>query len=376
MINRTKSERKRWCVDKSLGIFFDTMRNVMKKTVESVMAGQPDKLCDQIADAIVDEYVRRDKDARVDVNILGSHGMIMIGGEVNSVADFDLGALAKQVYQELGYPDDVEVFVNVEDQSSETKRSKSSVSDVVSINGYATAETRELLPRAVVFAHNLARRVDDLRKIDPAFSWLRSDGKVQLILDGDRIDTLTLLASHQMSVEEKTVRESLLERVVMPFVGDKPVQLYINPIGPFTVTGFRADSGASGRKLAVDTYGGLIPNGDGALSGKDPRRAERAGAYMARYAARSLVEQGLCSSALVNVVYTMGRSEPVHLHVVGMGDKSRGAKMDLTNLVKTQFDFRPEAIVERLNLLQPIYRATALYGHFGRTGFPWESVIQ
>lgn len=351
------------------------MHIVMKKTVESVMAGQPDKICDQIADAIVDEYVRRDKDAHVDLNVLGSHGMVMIGGEVNSVADVDLGALAKQVYQELGYPDDIEVFVNVEDQSAEMKRSKNSVADTVVVNGYATTETRELMPRAVVFAHNLARRVDDLRKTDPAFSWLRSDGKVQIIMDGDRIDTLTLLASHQLSVDEKTVRTSLLERVIMPFIGEQPVQIYINPAGPFTVIGFRADSGANGRKLAVDTYGALIPQGDGSFSGKDPRRAERAGAYMARYAARSLVEQGLCTSAMVNVVYTMGRSEPVHLHVVGMGDKSRGAKMDLTNLVKSQFDFRPEAIVERLNLLQPMYRATALYGQFGRAGFPWEGVI-
>ncbi len=344
----------------------------MKKTVESVLAGQPDKLCDQIADAIVDEFLRRDKDAHVDINVLGSHGMIMIGGEVNSTADFDLGALAKQVYQETGYPDDVEVFVNVDDQSSEMKRSKSGAADTVMINGYATSETRELMPRALVFAHNLARRIDDLRKTDPAFSWLRADGKVQLTMDGDRVDALTLLVSHQLSVDEKTVRTALLERVVMPFVGEQAVQIYINPIGSFTIVGFRADSGANGRKLAVDTYGGLIPHGDGALSGKDPTRAERAGAYMARHAARYLVEQGLCTSALVNVVYTLGRSEPVQLHVVGMGEKSRGAKMDLTNVIKSQFDFRPEAIVERLNLLQPIYRATALYGQFGRVGFPWE----
>ena len=348
----------------------------MKKTVESVLSGQPDKICDQIADAIVDEFLRRDKEARIDLSVLGSHGMIMIGGEVNSVADFDIGALAKQVYQEIGYPDDVEVFVNVEDQSSEMKHAKSSVADAVVVNGYATSETRELMPRAVVFAHNLARRIEDLRKIDPAFSWLRADGKVQLIMDGDRVDTLTLLVSHQISVDEKSVRTSLLERIVMPFIGEQGSQVYINPIGPFTIIGFRADSGANGRKLAVDTYGGLIPHGDGVLSGKDPSRAERAGAYMARYTARYLVEQELCSSALVNVVYTMGRSEPVHLHVVGVGSKSRGAKMDLTNLVKTQFDFRSEAIVERLNLLQPIYRATSLYGHFGRAGFPWEGVVQ
>ncbi len=348
----------------------------MKKVVESVMSGQSDKICDQIADAIVDEYLRQDKEARVDLSVLGSHGMIMIGGEVNSVADFDIGELARNVYLEIGYADDVEVFVNVEDQSSEMKRLQSGSTDTVVINGYATNETRELMPRAVVFAHNFARRVEDLRKTDPAFSWLQPDGKVQLVMDGDQIDTLTLLASHQKNVDEKTVRTALLERLVVPFIGGEGAQIHINPIGPFTQHGFRSDSGASGRKLSVDTYGGLIPHGDGVLSGKDPHRAERAGAYMARCVARYLVQQELCSTALVNVAYTLGRSEPVHLHVVGMGSKSKGAKMDLTNLVKQQFDFRPEAIVERLHLLQPIYRATSVYGHFGRTGFPWESVIQ
>ena len=348
----------------------------MKKTVESVMSGQSDKICDQIADAIVDEYLRQDKEAHVDVSVLGSHGMIMIGGEVNSTADFDIGALAKSVYLEIGYPDDVEVFVNVEDQSFEMKRMQSGSTDTVVINGYATNETRERMPRALVFAHNLARRVEDLRKTDPAFSWLQPDGKVQLVMDADRIDTLTLLASHQKNVDEKTVRATLLERLVTPFIGGEGAQIHINPIGPFTQHGFRSDSGASGRKLAVDTYGGLIPQGDGVLSGKSPDCAQRAGAYMARYAARYLVEQELCSTALVNVAYTLGRSEPIHLHVVGMGSKSKGAKMDLTNLVKQQFDFRPEAIVERLDLLQPIYRATSVYGQVGRAGFPWESVIQ
>ncbi|PJE77288.1 methionine adenosyltransferase, partial [Candidatus Uhrbacteria bacterium CG10_big_fil_rev_8_21_14_0_10_48_16] len=155
-------------------------------------------------------------------------------------------------------------------------------------------------------------------------------------------------------------------------VGEEGVQMYINPIGSFIDAGFRADSGASGRKLTVDTYGGLIPQGDKSLSGKDPSKVDRAGAYMARYTARYLVEQGLASSAMVSLVYSMGRAEPVHLQAVGMGEKSRGSKMDLTNLLKQTFDFRPEAIAERLNLFQPVYRATATYGHFGRSGFPWE----
>jgi len=347
----------------------------MKKTVESVTQGQPDKVCDQIADAIVDEYLRRDKQASVDVNVLGSHGMMMVGGEVTSTADFDVGALAKQVYAEIGYKDDMEVFVNIETQSDEMKRVQNGVTDNAVINGFATNETRELMPRAVVYAHNLARRLDDLRKTDPAFSWLKPDGKVQVTMARQDVCTVTVLAGHHVSIEEKDVKTALLERLLIPIVGEDGVQLFINPIGTFIDAGFRGDSGASGRKLTIDTYGGLIPQGDKSISGKDPLRVDRAGAYMARYAARYLVEQGLASSAMVNVVYSMGRAEPIHLHATGMGEKSRGSKMNLTNLLKQTFDFRPEAIVERLNLLQPIYRSTAVYGHVGRSGFPWEETV-
>jgi S-adenosylmethionine synthetase len=345
----------------------------MRKTVESVTQGHPDKVCDQIADAIVDEYLRRDKHAHVDVSVLGSHGMMMIGGEVTSTADFDIGALAKKVYQEIGYKDDMAVFVNIEGQTDEIKRLRNGVVDNAVVNGYATNETREMLPRAVVYAHSLARRLDELRKTDPALSWLKPDGKVQVSMERDKVVSVSVLASHQLSVKDKDVKSVLLERLLVPVVGEEGVQISINPTGSFTEVGFRADSGVSGRCMSVDLYGGLIPHGDGSLSGKTPLNVHRAGTYMARYAARYLVEQGLASSALVNVVYSMGKAEPVHVHAMGMGPKSRGSKMDLTNLVQREFDFRPEAIVERLNLLQPVYRAAACYGQVGREGFSWEA---
>lgn len=358
-------------IDPKLGFCYPAA--AMFKAVESVTQGHPDKVCDQIADAIVDEYLRRDKNAHVDINVLGSHGMMMIGGEIHSTADFDIGALAQKVYQEIGYQDDLEVFVNVEDQSEEMKRVVKGARDTVVVHGYATNETRELVPRPVVYAHALARRLDDLRRTDPLFRWLKPDGKVQIIMEGDRVCAVTILASHHLNVKEKEVQTALLERVVLPIIGEEGVQIYINPIGSFTICGFRADAGANGRKQAVDTYGGLIPHGDSAFSGKDPRCASRAGAYMARFVARALVEQGLASALLLHVVYTLGREEPIRIQAVGMGEKSRGAKMDLTNLVKETFDFRLEAIVEQLDLLVPIYRSTAVYGHFGRTGFPWEA---
>lgn len=345
----------------------------MLKTVESVTMGQSDKVCDQIADAIVDEYVRRDPDSRMDLQVFGSRGMLMIGGEVQSNADFDISAFAKKVYQEIGYTDDIEVFANIVEQSDEMRRVSTGVMDTVVVHGYATRETRERLPRAVVYAHTLAKRLDDLRKSDPAFSWMKPDGKVQVAMEGDRVEAVTLLCSHHTSISERDVRSALLERIVIPFVGEDGVQVYVNPIGSFTMCGFRADSGASGRRVSVDTYGGLVPHGDKSLCGKDPTRAERSGAYLARLAACFLVEQGLVSSAFVSVVYTMGRAEPISLRAVGTAEKSRGVKMDLTALIKKSFDFRPQAIVERLDLKRPIYRQTAVYGCFGREGFPWES---
>lgn len=344
----------------------------MKKTVESVTQGHPDKVCDQVADAIVDEYLKRDKHASVDVHVLAGHGMMMVGGEVHSSADFDIGALAKEVYAHIGYKDDIEVFVNVESQTEEMRRVTNGATDNVVMSGYATNETRERLPRVLVYAHNLVRRLDDLRKTDPAFSWLKPDGKVQLTMEADQVCAVSLLASHHVSIDEKDVKTALLERLLVPILGEEGVQMYINPIGTFIDAGFRADAGASGHKLTVDTYGGLIPQGDKSISGKDPMRVDRAGAYMARFAARYLVDQGLASSAMVRLVYSMGKAEPIHIDATGLGAKSRGSKMDLTNLLKETFDFRPEAIVERFDLRRPIYRSTSVYGHFGREGFPWE----
>lgn len=345
----------------------------MRKAAEAVTIGHPDRVCDQIADAIVDEYLRRDENASVNVRVLGSNGMLMVGGEVRSYADFDVAALAKQAYAEIGYADEMEVFTNIIPLTDELKHGLRTATDACVVNGYATKETREMLPRPFVFATNIVRRLDDLRVTDPAFAWLRPDGKAQVITERDRVTCVTVQAAHAPDMSPRDIQTAIFDRVVAPIVGEEGVQVFINPLGPFTSPGFASTGGMSGRKCAADTYGGLIPHGDSALSGKDPTRAERAGAYLARFAARSIVEQGLASSALVTVVYSPGRAEPVHLEASGVSEKSRGAKMDYANLVKSQFDFRPDAIVERFDLLKPIYRQTSMYGHFGRPGFPWEA---
>jgi len=352
----------------------------MLKTVEALCAGHSDKICDQIADGIVDEYLRRDPESRLDLKVLGSHGMVMIGGEVNSTADFDVAALAKQIYREIGYFDEIEVFVNVENSSSEIKSVRGSY-DTVVVNGYATRETREFLPLPLVLANGLVRRLDDLRRLDPAFHWLGADGKAQVVMEGKKVSTVTLLASHAPDVSPLDVQAKLLERVVAPVIGGEEAQIFINPIGSFSVQGFQAEAGASGRRAAADFYGGLIPHGDCSPIGKDPQRAERAGAYMARFAAKQLVKQGLADSVVVSLTYTLGRNEPIVVDVKsttptlprGVATPSPGVgRGSLLEHVKQNYDFNLETIVEQLKLKKPRYRSISVYGQFGRDGLPWE----
>jgi len=343
------------------------------KAVEALAAGHPDKVCDQIADGIVDEYLRRDPESRLDIKVLGSHGMIMVGGEVNSTADFDVANLAKQIYAEIGYKDEVEVFVNVEPSTEEMKAVIGSY-DTVVVNGYATRETREFLPLPYVLAQSLVRRLDDLQKLDPAFHWLNVDGKAQVIMEGKKVSVVTLLASHSSEVSLIDVQTKILERIISPVIGGESAKIFINPSGPFSSCGFQADTGISGHRPANDFYGGLIPHGDASPIGKDPMRAERAGAYMARYVAKQLVSQGLAESALVSLVYTLGHLEPVAIEVRAVAEKSQGTKMDFTNLVKEKYNFNLESIVKQFDLKKPQYRAIAVYGQFGREGLLWEKV--
>jgi S-adenosylmethionine synthetase len=341
----------------------------MLKAVEAPLAGHPDKVCDLLVESVVDEYLRRDLLSKMDIQALGSNGMIMLGGVVDSRADFDVAEIAKKAYEAVGYMDPIELFVNLERPSEERLRAPrlSGASGTAIIYGYATRETREMMPRSVVYANTLARRIDDLRRTDPRFAWLRPDGKVQLAMDGEKITSVTLIAAHAEEMDLNQVQALLLEHAVTPVLGSvEGVKVFINPVGPFTTGGFSLNAGVSGRKMLSDTYGGLLPHGGVAMVGKDPLKPSRAGAYMARFAARELVREGLTSNALVSVVYSVGLEEPVALSARG------GDGADLTATIKERFDFRSEAIVERFNLRRPIYAACANYGTFGRDGVPWE----
>lgn len=334
--------------------------------------GHPDKVCDLIVESVVDAYLERDPLAKLDVQALGASGMVMIGGMVDSRADFDVTAIAKQAYSTIGYSDDLDVFVNIEKPVVEMVREerRGAASGTAIVYGYATRETREMLPPVVVFANSLARRIDSLRQQDPRFSWLRPDGKVQMAMNGRQPAHITIIASHSNELDVHQVQQLLMEHAVAPVIGDvDTTRVFINPLGPFTVGGFRLNAGVSGRKIVSDTYGGLLPHGGVSLIGKDPLKPAKAGTFMARYAAREMVREGRAGNVLITAVYTVGVADPVALTAV------TGEGEDISAEVAKRFDFRPEAIVERFNLRRPLYAAVANYGVFGRGGVPWEEAV-
>ncbi len=343
----------------------------MLKTVEVPLSGHPDKVCDQIVDAILDEYLRRDPKSRVDVQALGSNGMLMIGGTVDSRADFDSSEVARKVYKDVGYEDNIEPFVNLERPSEDKAKSivRGGAQGTAVIHGYATIETREMMPRAIVYAHALARRLNDLRLHESSFAWMCPDGKIQLTMDGDRPVAVTILVQHACGMEPGQIKNLIAENVIVPVLGDVDgLKMYVNTAGEFCTGGFAAGAGASGRKTLADTYGGLLPNGGSKLSGRDPLHPARAGSYMARFAAKNLVAQGVAKNILISVGYTIGQADSVFL------EAKTGDGKDISALVKEKYDFRPEAVVERLNLIQPIYQTVSTFGHFGREGLPWEEL--
>ena len=344
----------------------------MLKTVEVPLAGHPDKVCDQIVDAILDEYLRRDPTSRVDLQALGSHGMVMIAGTVQSEADFDASELARKVYKDIGYEDDIEPFVNIEKPSKDMTHAHGNggASGTCVVYGYATRETREFLPRALVYANAIAQRIDDLRRTDSSFAWMCPDGKVQITMDGAKPVSVTILVQHAQQMDLAQIQQRLIESAVEPVIGNGGgVKLLVNTAGTFCHGGFSAGAGASGRKNLSDTYGGLLPSGDSVLAGRDPMHPSRAGAYMARHAAKQLVSEGAASNVLITLGYAIGQPEPTFFQATS------GKGEDLSDALRSRFDFRPAAIVERLDLRKPFYQHVATYGHFGREGVPWEEVV-
>ena len=338
-------------------------------TVESVTSGHPDKVCDQISDAVLDACLGKDPQSRVAVESFGSHGLIVVGGEVTTRASVDYRNIASAVYRDIGYADEVAVVTNVVQQSPDIAQGVDTggAGDQGIMYGYATDETPEYMPKGVVLAHRLTKGLEALRR-SGVLPWLGPDGKAQVTVGGDEVRAVLVSSQHDPAISEEEICTALLRRLVRPVVGEGAYDVLINPTGKFVIGGFAADTGLTGRKIMVDTYGGLVPHGGGCFSGKDPTKVDRSAAYLCRFVAKNLVAGGFGRKCLVSVAYAIGRAEPLMVNAINEKGEDLGA------LVRQKFDFRPVAIIERLRLRQPFYRQTAVYGHFGREGFPWEEV--
>jgi S-adenosylmethionine synthetase len=367
-------------------------------TSESVSEGHPDKVADQISDAILDAILAQDPSARVACETLVTTGMAVIAGEITTSASTDMPSIVRQTIKEIGYNDsamgfDYEtcaVLVSIDKQSPDISQGVSEgeglhkeqgAGDQGLMFGYACDETPELMPMPIQLAHQLVAKLAEVRK-SGLLKFLRPDSKSQVsveYVDGKptRIDTVVISTQHTPDVTHKEIEEQVIAEVVKKVIPaellDADTRYFINPTGRFVVGGPMGDCGLTGRKIIVDTYGGMGRHGGGAFSGKDPSKVDRSAAYMGRYVAKNLVAAGLCDRCEVQVAYAIGVAQPVSImvHTFGTGKLPEEC---LSGLVREVFDMRPRAIIEQLDLLRPIYRKTAAYGHFGRelSEFTWE----
>lgn len=347
------------------------MTNIPKTySVESVTNGHPDKICDQISDAILDECMRQDPYSRVAIETFGSHGLLVIGGELTSKAEFNAAEIARDIYRSIGYRDELRIITEIVKQSADIALGVDigGAGDQGIMYGYACDETPEFLPLGIVLVHRLTQGLEKLRK-KRELIWLEPDGKAQITIVEGKIKVILVSAQHEPGVSHKTISKQLIEYLIGPVIGNiKGIKILVNPTGKFINGGFSADTGLTGRKIMVDTYGGIISHGGGCFSGKDPTKVDRSGAYMARFAAKQLVFQGFAKQCLVSVAYAIGRKDP--LMVKAVNEKGE----DLSGYLNENYNFQPQAIIDRLKLQRPIYFPSACYGHFGKQELPWEEL--
>ena len=373
-------------------------------TSESVTEGHPDKVCDQIADAILDDIYTEDPSARVAIEVCATTGMVMVFGEVTTSHYSDIPSIVRGVIKDIGYDDsslgfdyktcavlssldeqspDIAMGVNTatDSGSEEDEFELQGAGDQGMMFGYASDETEELMPLPIVLAHALTFRLTEVRK-NGEIDYLRPDGKAQVTveyIDGvpERVDTVVVSTQHAEDVDMADLENDIIEKVIKKAIPshyfDDDTKVYVNPTGRFVVGGPAGDSGVTGRKIIVDTYGGMCRHGGGALSGKDPSKVDRSGLYMTRYICKNLVAAGVARRVEVQVAYAIGMSHPVAVYAdsYGTGVVSDDKIVDIINEV---FDLRPRAIIKKLGLDRPIYRASANYGHLGREVFPWEKL--
>ena len=364
-------------------------------TSESVCPGHPDKLADTIADAILDEILKQDKFARVACEVFVSKGYVIVGGEITTEAWVDINNLVREVIRDIDYTKPeygfdyrtVAVLNTIAEQSPDiakgvrkTATKKQGAGDQGSMAGYACKETPELMPLPIMLAHKLVMRLAEVRK-KQILPYLRPDGKSQITLEYEdskpkRADSVVIAASHDLDVSLVKLRRDIIKKVIKPVCGnflDKRTKYYINNTGRFVICGPVSDTGATGRKLVVDSYGGGIPIGGGSQSGKDPTKVDRSAAYMARYIAKNIVAAGLAEKCLIRLSYVIGGTKPLELGIDTFGT-AKVPEEKLLKIIPKVFDLSPGGIIKQLNLLRPIYRKTACFGHFGRElpEFTWE----
>ena len=368
-------------------------------TSESVGEGHPDKLCDQISDAVLDECLRHDPESHVACETFASTALVLIGGEITTNTFVDVQQTARNIAREIGYTDSdfgldcdsMAVMNMIHSQSPDINqgvtgtgldeyKGQQGAGDQGMMFGFACSETPELMPAPIMYAHKLLLKATDLRK-SGAIDWLRPDAKSQVTIEYEghkpvRIDTVVISHQHNPEVSHSTIKDTVIEQIIRPVLNptgliDKDTKFYINPTGRFVVGGPFGDTGLTGRKIIVDTYGGMGRHGGGAFSGKDPSKVDRSAAYMARYIAKHVVAAGLAERCEVQLAYAIGVPFPVSIMVETFGT-GKVEDPAISAAVKEVFDCTPAGIIKTLDLKKPIYQATAAYGHFGRSEFSWE----
>ena len=374
------------------------MSNNFLFTSESVTEGHPDKICDNISDAFLDEYLKQDPDSRVAVETMVTTDFVAVSGEVTSKADFDQKAqekLVRKTIREIGYDnkdlmfdaDTCQVDLRLHSQSPDisqgitaTEEKEQGAGDQGLMFGYATNETEELMPMPILLAHKLIQKLSEVRK-NKTLPWVRPDGKSQVSVRYEddkpiKIETVVIATQHAPEISQEEISREIIDKVIKPVLGNlwnDEIKIHINPTGKFVIGGPHGDAGLTGRKIIVDTYGGFGRHGGGAFSGKDPSKVDRSACYMCRYIAKNLVAAGLADRCEVQLAYAIGVAEPVSLYVNTFGT-NKISENQIIDLVRKNFDMKPLEIISQLDLKRPIYKKTASYGHFGRNEpeFTWE----
>ena len=368
-------------------------------TSESVGEGHPDKLCDQISDAVLDACLASDPTSHVACETFASAGMVLIGGEITTNDYVPIDEIARNVAREIGYTDpdfgldykSMAVMNMIHSQSPDINQGvvgkglkeyegQQGAGDQGMMFGFACSETPELMPAPIMYSHNLLRKATELRK-NKSLPWLRPDAKSQVTIEYEghkpvRIDTVVISHQHNPDVSDKDIKEGIIEQIIKPVLTptgllDENTKYFINPTGRFVIGGPFGDTGLTGRKIIVDTYGGMGRHGGGAFSGKDPSKVDRSAAYMARYIAKNVVASGLAERCEVQLAYAIGVPFPVSIMVDTFGT-GKASDFAISEAVKEVFDCSPAGIIKTLDLLKPVYSKTASYGHFGRNEFTWE----